>query len=163
MEYILNDKPGEIDYWRYHAYVETIREQLPPHVYAFASNICHFDLESHSSLHDSWLETLTVREVASGERREVRRMEVAISLLGAFHDLRIHLHYTDVNQYSFLAPSRYGETRYAHTAHGDLFTHEVRLGGNGLLVHELMFERGATFVIECSDIRHFEEAISNAT
>ena len=28
------------------------------------------------------------------------------------------------------------------------------------LVHELLFERDATFLIECSDIRHSEEMIS---
>ena len=110
MEYILNKNPGEIDYFPYRAYVESIREQLPPHVYAFASDIRYFDLQSHSSLHDSWLESFTVREVATGERQEIRRMEIAIALLGPFHDLRIRLHYTGVTRYSFLAPPQYGNT-----------------------------------------------------
>jgi hypothetical protein len=163
MEYILNNKPGEIDYSPYRAYVESIREQLLPHVYAFASDIRYFDLESHSSLQDSWLESFTVREVATGERQEIRRMEIAIVLLGPFHDLRIHLHYTGVTRYSLVAPPRYGHSRYDHTAHGDLFTHEIRLGHEGLLVHELLFERDATFLIECSDIRHSEETIKRDT
>jgi hypothetical protein len=163
MEYILNNKPGEINYWPYHAYVESIREQLPPHVYAFASDIRHFDLASHSSLHDAWLESFTVRETASGERQEIRQMEIVMALLGPFHDLRIHLNYTGVTRYSLAVPPRYGDSRYANTAHGDLFTHEVRLGHEGLLVHELLFERDATFLIECSDIRHVEEAIKHDT
>lgn len=160
MEYILNGNPGEINYFPYRAYVESIRDRLPPHVYAFASDIRHFDLQSHSSLHDSWLESLTVREIASGERQEIRRMEIALTLLGPFHDLRIHLRYTGVTRYSFIAPRR-GDSRYDHTAHGDLFTHEIRLGPEGLLVHELLFERDATFLIECSDLRHAEEVIKN--
>ena len=159
MEHILNGKLGEIDYGRYHAYVEVIKERLPPHIYAFASDFRYFDLTSHSSLHDSWLESLTVREAAQGERNEIRRLEVAICLLGPFHDLRIHLQYTGVTRYSFSTPARYSDSRYEHTAHGDLFTHEVRLGHEGLLVHELLFERDATFLIECSDIRHSEEKI----
>jgi hypothetical protein len=163
MEYMLNNKPGEIDYFPYRAYVDSIREQLPPHVYAFASDVRHFDLESHSSLHDAWLESFTVREAASGERQEIRRTEIAIALLGPFHDLRIHLRYTGVTRYSFTASPRYGDSRYAHTAHGDLFTHEIRLGHEGLLVHELLFERDATFLIECSDIRHSEETIKHDT
>jgi hypothetical protein len=163
MEHILNNKPGEIDYFPYRAYVESIRDRLPPHVYAFASVIRYFDLESHSSLHDSWLESFTVREVATGVRQEIRRMEIAMALLGPFHDLRIRLHYTGVTRYSFVAPPRYGHSRYDHTAHGDLFTHEIRLGHEGLLVHELLFERDATFLIECSDIRHSEEAIKHDT
>jgi hypothetical protein len=163
MEYILNDNSREIDYSRYRAYVESIRERLPPHVFAFASDIRYFDLQSHSSLHDSWLESLTVREAASRERQEIRRMEIAVALLGPFHDLRIHLHYTGVTRYSLIAPPRYGHSRYDLAAHGDLFTHEIRLGHEGLLVHEVLFERDATFLIECSDIRHAEEAIPHDT
>ena len=90
-------------------------------------------------------------------------MEIVISLLGPFHDRRIHLHYIGVTRYSFAAPPRYGEPRYEHTAHGDLFTHEIRLSHEGRLVHELLFERDATFLIECSDIRHTEETITNDT
>ena len=159
MEHILNPETGGIDFTTYSAYVASIREALPPHVYAFASDSRHFDLSSHSSLHDAWLESLTVREAASGERQQIRRMEVSLSLLGPFHDLRIHLHYTGVTRYDFTAPPRYDEARYEHTAHGDLHTHEIRLGHEGLLIHELLFERGATLLIECADLRHSEEAI----
>jgi len=159
MQYVLTGNSGDIDYFPYRAYVESIRERLPSHVYAFASDIRYFDIQSHSSLHDSWLESFTVREVASGERQEIRRMEIAIALLGPFHDLRIHLHCTGVTRYSFIVPPHYENSRYDHTAHGDLFTHEIRLGHEGLLVHELLFERDATFLIECSDIRHSEEIL----
>lgn len=163
MEHILNGKPGFIDYGHYLKYVASIRDQLPPHVYAFASNSNYFNLESNSSLHDAWLESVTVREASSGEHNEIRQLEIHICLLGPFHDRRIHLRYTGVSQYSINAQARYEEQRYKHTAHGDLFTHEIRLGHNGLLVHELLFEREATFFIECSDIRHSEEIIANDT
>jgi hypothetical protein len=160
MEHIINSQTGAIDFTRYSAYVESIRHKLPAHVYAFASDPRYFDLTSRSSLHDAWLESLSIREAATGERHEIRHMEIAISLLAPFHDHRIHLHYSGVSRYSFEAPPRYGELRYEHTAHGDLFTHEIRLGHDGLLVHELSFERDATFLIECSDIRHSEEVIA---
>ena len=163
MEHIVNSQTEGIDFARYSAYVASIQHKLPPHVYSFASDPRYFDLSSHSSLHDAWLETLTVREAASGERHEVRSMEVALCLLGPFHDRRIHLHYTGVTRYSFTAPPRYGEPRYEHTAHGDLLTHEIRLGHDRLLIHELLFERDATLLIECSDIRHSEESITNDT
>ena len=163
MEHILNSETEGIDFARYSAYVESIRHRLPPHVYSFASDSRYFDLTSRSSLHDAWLETFTVREVASGERREIRRMEIAISLLGPFHDRRIRLKYVGVTRYSFVAPPRYGEQRYEHTAHGDLLTHEIRLGHDDLLIHEILFERDATFLIECSDIGHEEEVIDRDT
>lgn len=159
MDHIYN-KPGAIEYGKYKEYVESIREKLPEHIYAFAANPDYFNLKSHSSLHDAWLESLTVMETASGDRSQVRKLEIKISLLGSFHDRRIHLHYTGVARYSFDAPPRYGEPRYEHTAHGDLFTHEIRLGHQGLFIHEILFERDATFLIECSDIRHSEELIA---
>jgi hypothetical protein len=102
-----------------------------------------------------------VKEAASGERNEIRKLEVKISLLGPFHDRRIHLHYKGISRYSFNTPAQYDDPRYEHTAHGDLFTHEIRLGHNGLFVHELLFERDATFLIECADIRHSEELIES--
>jgi hypothetical protein len=161
MEHIVNSETEGIDFTRYSAYIASIRQELPPHIYSFASDARYFDLTSHSSLHDARLETLTVREAGTGERHEVRRMEVALCLLGPFHDRRIHLRYTGVTRYAFTAPPRYGEPRFEHTAHGDLLTHEIRLGHDGVLIHELLFERDATLLIECSDLRHSEEIITN--
>ena len=163
MEHIINSETEGIDFTRYGDSIASIRDKLPPHVYSFASDPRHFNLSSPSSLHDAWLESLTVREAAGGERHEIRRMEVALCLLGPFHDRRILLHYTGVTRYSFTAPPRYGEPRYEHTAHGDLITHEIRLGHGGLLIHEMLFERDATLLIECSDIRHSEEMITAQT
>jgi hypothetical protein len=162
MEHILNSEVDGIDFDRYRAYIGSIRSKLPAHVYAFASNPEHFNLESRSSLHDAWLETLTLREAASGERNHIRILEINICLLGHYHDRRIHLAYTGVTQYSFVMPPRHGHPRYKHTAHGDLFTHEIRLGNSGLFLHELLFERDATLLIECADLVHSEEMISKA-
>jgi hypothetical protein len=160
MEHILNSETDCIDFTRYSAYIESIRDQLPAHIFAFASDSRYFDLSSHSSLHDAWLESMNIREDATGKRHEVRKLEISICLLGPFHDRRIHLHYSGVTRYSFSAPPRYGEPRYEHTAHGDLLNHEIRLGDHGLFIHELLFERKATFLIECSDIRHSEEMLT---
>jgi hypothetical protein len=163
MDHILNSETEGIDFTRYSAYIESIRHKLQPHVYSFASDSRYFDLTSHSSLHDAWLESFTVQEVAVGENSEIRDMEIAISLLGPFHDRRIYLRYIGVTRYSFVAPPRYGESRYEHTSHGDLLTHEIRLGHDNFLIHEILFERDATFLIECSDIRHVEEVIARDT
>lgn len=156
MDYIYK-KPGEIDYPNYQRYLQSIRDKLAKHIYAFAADISHLILNLNSSLHDAWLESLIVNEVATGERNEIRQLEVKLALLGSFHDRRIHLHYSGVSHYAFNTPRRINESRHQHTAHGDLFTHEIRLGHNGLFVHELLFERGASFLIECADIRHSEE------
>jgi hypothetical protein len=159
MEYILNDKVEGIDYTSYLKYLLTIRADLPDHIYDFASNSNHFDLSAASSLHDAWLESLIVREVASGSRNENRKLEVKLCLLGPFHDRLIHLTYSGVERYFFDSPAGPGEVRYAHTAHGNLLTHEIRLGMHGLFVHEILFERGSTLIVEFSGFSHLEEIL----
>lgn len=161
MEYILNSEREGIDFGRYSAYVESIRSRLPEHVYAFASDPSHFNLDSHSSLHDAWLEDLVIRETAMGERNQIRQLEIHLRLLGPYHDRWIHLNYFGVAQYSLVMPPKYSEPRYKHTAHGDLITHEIRLGQNALLLHEFLFERDSTLLIECADITHSEEIVSS--
>jgi hypothetical protein len=160
MEYILNSETDGIDFDKYLKYLNSIQNRLPAHIYSFASDLRYFDLHSHSSLHDAWLDSIMTSEMTTGDRSQVRRIEIRICLLGAYHDRRIHLHYTGVERYVQEAPARHGEPRFDHTGHGDLITHEIRLGENGLFIHELLFERGATFLIECKDIRHSEEMIS---
>ena len=159
MEHILNTETEGIDFERYSSFIDSIRDQIAPHVYAFAANPCHFDLSSRSSLHDAWLENLSISESASGERSENRRTEISMRFLGPFHDRRIHLLYTGVTRYSFSSPPHYDEPRYEHTTHGDLYTHEVRLGDEGRLIHELCFENKAQFLIECLDFTHSEEIL----
>jgi hypothetical protein len=159
MQYILNDKVEGFDYSRYLEYLQTVKRYFPDHIYDFASNSLHFDLSSTSSLHDAWLESLTVREFASGSRNEIRKLEVKLSLLGPYHDRMIHLTYSGVERYSFDSPARPGEPRYSHTSRGDLLTHEIRLGTHGLFVHELLFERGTTLLVEFSEFAHVEEPL----
>jgi hypothetical protein len=91
VEHILKSETDGIDFDRYRVYVESIRNKLPEHVYAFASNPGHFNLDSRSSLHDAWLETLMVRETASGERKQIRQLEIQVCLFGPYHDRWIHL------------------------------------------------------------------------
>lgn len=160
MEHIIDRSTGRIDFAQYEKYLNSIRHHLPDHIYTFASNQRHFYPDSPSSLHDAWMESLTIREAASGKRQEIRMLEISLCLLGPFHDRLIHLHYMGVVRYSFEVPPRNGDARFEHTAHGDLLTHEIRLSRNGLFIHELSFERGTMFMIECSDIKHSEKIFS---
>ena len=159
MDYIYKH-PGRIDYPSYQRYLESIRDKLPGHIYSFAADINHFNFESHISLHDAWLETLTVKAVATGKRKEIRDLEINLTLLGPFQDRRILLHYTGVAQYSFAALSQPDRSAHQQSALGDLLTHEIRLGRDGLFIHELLFDHDAHFFVECVDIMHSEEAIT---
>ena len=162
MHHILNSQTFGIDFDLYASYVESIRHKIPEHVYAFASDPQHFDLTSHSSLHDSWIDTLTVREVKENTNSEARKLEVILRLFGPFHDRYINFRYVGVTEYSFVMPSRIGHPRYQHISHGDLYTHEVRMDADGLLTHEILFEGDSTLLIVCADFVHWEEIVDAA-
>lgn len=151
MKYIHDNEQGLTTFDGYFAYLESIRAQLPPHVFAFAKNPEHYDLRSRSSLHDAWVEFLEVYEASDGERQN-RATGIRICLLGAYHDRRIHLEYKEVKSYSFSSEN-------AARGHGDLLAHEVRVEGDNLC-HEIAFERG-TLLISCRDFTHREEPLAS--
>ncbi len=142
----------------YRRYIESVRESLPEAAYAFAVDSRHVDPAARETLHDAWLDSITIREDASGDRREIRRLAIDISLLGPFHDRRIHLRYRGVHAYRFEALPAEG-IRFTHTAHGDLLMHEMRVGAAGGIVHELVFERRGTYLIECDEFSHVQEPL----
>ena len=142
----------------YRRYIESVRECLSEAAYAFASDVRHFDPTARETLHDAWLDNITIREDASGDRQQLRRLAIDIGLLGPFHDRRIHLRYRGVHAYRFEALPTEG-IRFTHTAHGDLLRHEMRVRPAGGIVHELVFERQGTCLIECDEFSHVQEAL----
>jgi hypothetical protein len=158
MKYIINDPNRGWLFDPYFSYIESIRARLPAHVYDFASNYDNFNLTSHQSLHDAWLDYLTVHEPASGDRKQFREIGIECCFLGPFHDLKIFLSYEKVHAFSLTTPEGFtGPPDYA-TGHGDLLIHEVRLNDNGLVVHDMLFSRGSTFEIVCANLVHRTES-----
>jgi hypothetical protein len=151
MKYIIVEHG--IDFEAYSAYLATIRDRLPPHVAAFATDERYFALDTLETLHDAWLVELVVREQAEGMRQEHRVTEVDVRLVGALHDREHVLRYTSVRRYELVGSE---VTR----GHGDLYTHEVRLASDGVgLIHELLFRAppsgaDSRLLIECADFTH---------
>lgn len=149
MKYIYSDENG-IHFDRYFEYLQSVEQNLSPHVFQFASNLDHYSLESHSSLHDAWLDYAKVTENAFGDRMQNRAVEIELRFLGPFHDKRIFLNYKEVISYELKASELNG-------GHGDLWIHELRMTDDSNLIHELLFFDGRTFRITCHDIIHREE------
>ena len=153
MIYISEDEQGwQLD--SYFEYLASVRAQMPPAAYSFASDRRNYDLSSHQSLHDAWLEYLAIREPSSGERHELRRIEIECVLLGPYHDKEIVLTYLDVASYALKTPKEFAAPPSADTGHGDLLMHEMRSDSTGLIVHEMVFSRGSEIVITARDFRH---------
>lgn len=132
----------------YREYLSTVRKRLPPSAYDFASAPWHYDYSDHKCPHDSWMESFLIREQSSGDRQQVRETEIAIRLLGAFHDGYVEFSYRGVRSYSAL-----GAMGKPKIGHGDWLIDEVRLSDNNLVLHEILFSSGSRWVIESHDIQ----------
>src|SRR5215813_13322025 len=125
----------------YHDYSKSIRENLPPAVYDFAAAAWHYD-DGARGLHDSWLESLSISELASGERSQHRAIEIQVRLLSAYHDRRIELIYDGVRNYSLETSPEYKSPPTRKTGHGDWLIDEIRLSERNLVLHEIEFSSG---------------------
>jgi hypothetical protein len=157
MKYIQTTDDGIATFDKYFDYIESIKARLPKHVYDFASNYKYYNLTDHSSLHDAWLEYFNIREIAEGDRSEIRRIEIESSHLGPFHDCRINIIYKDVQ--SFSINTVHPPLSSNGQAHGDLIMHEVRLEDNEILVHEIIYSTESVYIVKCRDIIHNEKSV----
>lgn len=143
--------------------MESIKTELPPALYAFASDDNNYNLTSHTSLHDAWLEEFSIREVQQPSSETDRVLEVRSTYLGPFHDLKIHLTYQNVHWYELINPEESRTQPPMAVPHGDLLLHEIRVSSKGLFEHELVFSRGGRFLVCFEAFEHLIEPIARPT
>ena len=134
----------------YYKYLDSIRSVLPASAYEFAAAPWHYDHNDHRCPHDSWVESVVVREHSSGSRHEIRDTQIAVRLLDAYHHGHLELSYLGVASYSF---SSKRDSAGGNKGHGDWLVDEVRLSESNLVLHEIIFRSGSRWVIECLDIK----------
>ncbi len=135
---------------RYQKYLVKEKERFPASAYSLATSDWYFGFSDHRAPHDAWLESVTLNEVASGKRNEVRHSTLTIRLLGAYHDGFIELTYPKVYSYNFAS----GDVT---TGHRDWRYDELRLDKSGRLVHEIEWcgmRDTAHWLIVASDVEH---------
>jgi hypothetical protein len=158
MTYILRKDRPENSYeeaklsWKaYEDYLESIKSNLPPSVYTFATEPWHYNTSDPKCPHDAWLDDLIIHENAEGNRKQHRSIEIIIRLLGAYHDGNIELIYKNVKSYSLTNSFDTGKFRFGN-GHGDWLYDEIRLSENNLVLHEIEWWLSASWLIECEDI-----------
>lgn len=128
--------------------LEKEKENIPVHVYEFATDSSRYDLQSPHSLHDAWLTSLTIRE----NRHAVRPFEpeptIEIVLLGQMHDRDIVLKYRQIEWYKMAGFKN--QYNWGDTFQGDVGAHEVRLEGH-FIIHEIEFVSRSSIVVACRD------------
>jgi hypothetical protein len=161
----LIDMPGEVTMaesaarWKaYREYLDHAAKRMPREAWEFASAEWHYDFNDPRCPHDAWVESVTILEPSSGDRHEIRGLEIRIELLGSYHDGRIRLTYPGVRHYSFYQPPR-SHGRLLNRSHGDWLIDEITPSENSrptllLVVHEIRFDSGAVWTIEAEDVRY---------
>jgi hypothetical protein len=132
----------------YADYLRSVKGLMPDSAYEFAAAEWHYDFNDHKCPHDSWVEHLNLKERSAGSRSEIRHLDIEVKLLGAYHDKWLYLSYLDVVSYSFHSGNKEGDV-----GHGDWLIDEVRLSEKRFVIHEVVFDTGAKWIIECGDIR----------
>ena len=132
---------------RYAEYVESMRDAFPPGALELARSDWYFDFNDRRCPHDGWLESVSIRELGTGDRSSIRVSELRVRLLGAYHDGHVELLYTGVRGYELSGSDVSG-------GHGDWGYDEFRLGADNRLVHEIEWSGGSRWLIECEDVVH---------
>ena len=155
MKYILSET-GEIELDSYFDYLESISSYLSYSVKRFALDSDRYKLNNCKSLHDAWIDQITIYEK---RQNPVPKCRVELFLLSQCHTRIIQIVYMGVIAYRLSGHQSFiGENVNKSTFHGDILTHEIRLNKKKKLVHEIIFHDKTNFKITCDD---FEVTESN--
>jgi hypothetical protein len=138
---------------RYQSHLDSISKLLPSATRNYAFAEWHYNHLDHRAPHDSWLEKITTSEVFKNNNSLIPS-SLTLTLLGAYHDLRIEISYDDVHAY---------RVNRTHKSIGDWLYDEITINQSGRVVHEIEFENGEV-VVECADmVYQWEELISRSS
>lgn len=139
---------------KYFPYLDLVKERMPKDAYHFAKADWHYDPTDHRCPHDSWLESISITEISSGERHEIRNnIEIKILLLGSYHDGFIELIYKNVFNYILEKPAKINSKDSKNIGHGDWLTDELTLSDDGHVIHEIQFVVGK-WIIESANVMY---------
>lgn len=148
MQFIRHDKHG---YWlqEYEQYLRDNAQNFPRGARDFALAEWHYDFSHHQCPHDSWVEYVSIGELSSGKRQEVRSLEIRTRFLGAHHDGYFEILYQGVSSYSLGLTKE----KSAFRGHGDWIIDEITLNEPDLVLHHIEFAT-ATWNIHCADLHY---------
>ncbi len=138
----------------YQREIERIHRKLRPHTREFALAEWHYDPSDHRCPHDGWLEAVTISERADPANAAERSLQIQLRLLGAYHNGFIEITYHDVASYTFDVPYRRSSPPNYRHSQGNWQIDEISFSSNGLIIHEIEWDKGGHWIIECSDIEY---------
>lgn len=146
------DGRDKANFDRYRAYIDDNDGAFPPGALALARSEWYFGFHDHRAPHDSRLERAELSETPADPASEWkdRSVSLVVSLRGAFGDGVITMRYPRVFSYDL-------EGLGAGGGHRDWRYDELRLNGQGQLVHEIEWwgrDATARWIITADDVEH---------
>lgn len=140
--------------WERHlAHVASIRDRLPPGARAYAEAPWHYDVADPRCPHDAWVEHFHLHEPARGDRRERRRIDLEVRLLGAYHDGYLTFRYRNVVAYRVAQTNTPSARPFRGlVGHGDWLTDDIGISAEGFVTHDVLFALGGRWFIECEEL-----------
>lgn len=138
---------------RYFSYIESVKSELPLHLYEFASDISRYSLDGLKTLHDAWLEELKVSTRYEQDSNVVASSEVVLRFRQAFEGT-ITIAYSGVEAFEYRnVPNRWPDRAT------DLLVHEVSVESDGVYSHTLVFDKDVVMKVLFRDFS-LEESVS---
>lgn len=147
MKYVSRGPTGTFDLTAYEDYLDRERGALAVRIHgAELLTIDRFAPKGPASFHDARFESLLVSTAPSRRAdAEGQTVQVELRLRGPYFDRGFELRYEDVDTCTFQAPA----------PEDDLLMHELR-AEDGLLTHELQFDKRKSITIACRELRFLE-------
>jgi len=123
----------------YEIHLKTIAAKLPEPTKAFVMAPWYGDPTHHDCPHDAWLMNLALDATASADKD--RRLDLTLTLLGAFHDRVLTFKYFNVTECNFKI-KKHGK----HNT-GDWLNDEFDIIDQGFVSHEILWQFGEPWKI----------------
>ena len=157
MSFSGSDEPDKVrkGFDDYAEYLASVAGRFPVGALEFAQADWHYDTTDPRCPHDSWLETLEIKEKSIEPSGSQRIVAITATFLGAYHDGTFTLSYSNVSHYCFDKPSNVSH-KFLNLlkGHSDWLIDEMRLTDDGLVLHEIQFGSEAKWSICCEDVSY---------
>lgn len=153
LKHIYVDERKATCFDRYFSYIESVKNEFPVDLYAFASDFSRYELNGPKTLHDAWLEEVKISTRYAHDSNVIAASEVVLRLRQAFEGA-ITVAYSGVQAFEYRnVPDRWPDRAM------DLLVHEFSVESDGLYSHTLVFDQGVVMKVLFRDFS-LEESVS---
>lgn len=150
MRFIYTDEMGVTHFDAYFNYLSSVKDRFPRPLYEFAGDKTRYSLSDAKTMHDSWIEKLSVEEGVEKDGLNRRFVSIETRFLGPYHDRHFYFRYQQVVAYTFNHPEKFAAP--PKFGHGDVLVQEFLITDRHDISHEILFSSGSRLHIICREI-----------